>query len=58
MVEKNKGHPYAKIRRCKNMRYLYESTCKYQIDEDGTKIGRVNTKIGGPVTDFFGIYLF
>ena len=42
----------AKIGRCKNRRYPYESTCKYQIGEDGTKIGKASTKIGGPVTDF------
>ena len=47
----------AKIGRCKNRRYPYESTCKYQIGEDGTKIGKASTKIGRPVTDFF-LYLF
>jgi len=46
------GHPQAKIGRCKNRRYSYKSTHKYQIGGDSTKIGRAGTKIGGPVTDF------
>jgi hypothetical protein len=45
MVEKNISHPEAKIGRWKNRRYPYESTRKYQIGKNGTKIG-------APVTDF------
>jgi hypothetical protein len=50
-LKKNIGHPQAKIRRWKNRRYPYESTHKYQIGEDSTKIDGTSTK-GRPVTDF------
>ena len=58
MVGKNKDHPSRGIQRCKNKRYSYESTHKYQIGGDSTKIGRAGTKIGGPVMDFSVVIYF
>jgi hypothetical protein len=57
MVGKNMGHSLVKIGRCKNRRYPCESTWKYQISRDNTKIGGTSTKIGGPLLHFFQIYL-
>ena len=40
------------------MRYLCESTQYYQNGEDGTKVGRISTKIRGPIPKFLFYLIF